>query len=145
MWKFLIRLALLAVLLLAVTLTVQAVREYRDDTGGVLVFGPIISSDGDGYVTNVERTCDGAEDEKACREDLESLLGAMLGGVDCDDYDPTVSPSMHEVCDDSIDNDCDGQTDEKGCAKGISCPAGASCDACAQIRPALEGVWTIIP
>ncbi|MFW6153378.1 MAG: MopE-related protein [Halobacteriota archaeon] len=34
-----------------------------------------------------------------------------LAAVDCNDYDPRVSPSADEICD-GLDNDCDGEVDE---------------------------------
>jgi hypothetical protein len=43
--------------------------------------------------------------------DGDSFTGELYGGTDCDDYDPTIGPQAHEVCDE-VDNNCDGAIDE---------------------------------
>jgi MYXO-CTERM domain-containing protein len=48
--------------------------------------------------------------------------GALAaGGDDCDDDDPSVSPSAQEACENLVDDDCDGTTDE-GCALDSASP-----------------------
>jgi hypothetical protein len=43
--------------------------------------------------------------------DADGYENAGLGGTDCNDNDPAISPAAEEVCDE-VDNDCDGQSDE---------------------------------
>ena len=43
--------------------------------------------------------------------DGDGFIDAALGGMDCDDGDPEVNPSVQELCD-GVDQDCDGQVDE---------------------------------
>ena len=59
-----------------------------------------LDSDGDGF---------GNENEIVEGCDLSIGLSSVSG--DCDDTDPTVSPSREEVCD-GIDNDCNGEVDD---------------------------------
>ncbi len=66
--------------------------------GCVLAF---VDQDDDGYGSAASTVC-------VCSADLP---GVSPDAGDCDDGNPSIHPSMTEVCDDT-DNDCDGQTDE---------------------------------
>lgn len=59
-----------------------------------------------------DEDCDGAD---LTDVDADGWPAAVVGGEDCDDGDPAVSPDAREVCANLRDDDCDGRTDE-GCA-----------------------------
>ncbi|MES2643274.1 MAG: MopE-related protein [Myxococcota bacterium] len=80
----------------------------------------------DGCVPEDEVPYNG-RDEDCDGEDLVDVDGdgadaARVGGGDCDDADPAVSPDAAEACDNLLDDDCDGVTDE-GCAVASAGPA----------------------
>ncbi|MCA9568264.1 MAG: putative metal-binding motif-containing protein, partial [Myxococcales bacterium] len=58
-----------------------------------------VDSDHDGH--------GGPTEQAACVQ----VLGLSTTNDDCDDAEPTTSPSEAEVCNDGVDNDCDGETD----------------------------------
>lgn len=49
--------------------------------------------------------------------DDDGFDDATCGGLDCDDTDPAVNPSIEEICQNGIDDDCDGFVDlyDPGC------------------------------
>lgn len=53
--------------------------------------------------------------EHASCPEASDLEGMVLYGKDCDDQDPSVSPSADERCD-TVDNDCDDEVDESACS-----------------------------
>ncbi|MCP4806483.1 MAG: hypothetical protein GY884_14170 [Proteobacteria bacterium] len=62
------------------------------------------------YYDGVDQDCDGKSDDDA---DGDGFDAAEMGGDDCDDADPGVSPDQAEVCDaDGVDEDCDGLVNE---------------------------------
>ena len=79
---------------------------FDNDCNGLIDDNPVdigtwyLDSDGDGF---------GNENEIVEGCDLSIGLSSVSG--DCDDTDPTVSPSREEVCD-GIDNDCNGEVDD---------------------------------
>ena len=66
------------------------------DCNGDILTGEV-DHDGDGYVE--------------C-EPWEGEVPGILGGGDCDEYDPAANPGVQEICGNGIDDDCDGYTDE---------------------------------
>ncbi len=60
------------------------------------------------WYDGVDQNCDGLSDYD---QDGDGVTATVTGGLDCDDLDPTISPSVIEVCD-GIDNNCDGAIDE---------------------------------
>ena len=70
----------------------------------------------------VDNDCDEVVDEHTNSFDDDSD-GFTEDEGDCDDGDPTLAPSLVEVCDDGRDNDCDGLTDgDDACISAASAP-----------------------
>ena len=49
--------------------------------------------------------------------DMDGFGDTACGGLDCDDANPDVNPSVEEVCDNGVDDDCDGfiDSDDEEC------------------------------
>lgn len=62
-------------------------------------------------------------------KDADGHSPPVCGGDDCNDGDPTVSPSATEACD-GLDNNCDGETDEGEDACDIGGPADCVVGTC---------------
>jgi hypothetical protein len=58
--------------------------------------------------------CHRQTDEEILDHDDDGHLPTEIGGDDCDDGDPAVSPDADEKCGDGLDNDCDGAIDDAG-------------------------------
>lgn len=63
----------------------------------------------------VDNDCDPSTPDRDL--DGDGQIDEAVGGLDCDDQDPTVTggPTAAEVCDDGKDNNCDGVIDEITC------------------------------
>lgn len=91
-------------------------QERCDSASGCVAGLPRVCNDDD--VCTVDR-CD--ETAKQCTHTPRDFDGDgegdwhCAGGTDCDDFDPTRSQSVPEICQDGIDNDCDDRIDENGC------------------------------
>ncbi len=90
--------------------------EVCDNKLGCVLGEPVTCSDGSACNIN---TCDEATDD--CLSEPRDVDGdgdpdAHCGGGDCDDYEPTVSSLLPEVCGNGRDDDCDGDVDELACA-----------------------------
>ncbi len=77
------------------------------------VCGDGLDNDGDGFVDEDCPVCIDEDGDGAC------------AGVDCDDANPSVSPTAQELLGDGVDNDCDGAVDE---TEGCECTDDADCD-----------------
>lgn len=66
---------------------------------------------------------DAGFDALRCDYDFDGFFSYECGGVDCDDYDPAVSPFGYELCSDGRDNDCNGLYDceEPACTGAREC------------------------
>jgi hypothetical protein len=77
---------------------------------------------------------------KVCNLIPEEVIGTCEGACtdndndgycedDCDNNDPTVNPSVNELCEDNIDNDCDGMIDciDSDCIGGYVSGEGFCC------------------
>src|SRR6187399_2146504 len=67
-------------------------------------------------------TC--VEETQTCRHEPRDADGdgdppLSCRGGDCDDFDPLVSGSAHERCDNGRDDDCDGEVDEDDCVRPL--------------------------
>lgn len=71
----------------------------------------------DGHTHGPSHCAQDQDGDRAFTGSAQCMEG--MGAGDCDDSDPTVSPSAQEVCD-GKDNDCDGQVDED--LPPLTCP-----------------------
>ena len=80
--------------------------------------GPVVTCQDDNPCT-VDRCI---EATKSCEHNQRDVDGDgdpddhCVGMKDCDDTDPTIASTYHEVCNNQKDDDCDGTTDESDCS-----------------------------
>ena len=78
--------------------------------------GPVVSCS-DAFTCTID-TC--VEETHGCTHEPRDADGdgdppISCGGTDCNDFDPLVSGTASERCDNGVDDNCDGQIDEAGC------------------------------
>ena len=72
--------------------------------------GTCVDADDDGYGVGDTADCPSCTDQADCSED-------------CNDDDPTINPSVPDICD-GKDNDCSGEPDQViACENGLDCPS----------------------
>jgi putative metal-binding protein len=82
--------------------------------------GAVVSCS-DNSVCSID-TC--VEETQSCRHEPRDADGdgdppLSCQGTDCDDFDPLVSGTAHERCDNGRDDDCDGEVDESDCVRPL--------------------------
>jgi hypothetical protein len=87
--------------------------------GGTLSDPAELDRDGDGFV--------------AC-SDFVAGHPDLIGGDDCDDFEPLEFPGNPEICD-NLDNDCDGGFDNDGDGDGVDPCSGDCAEGVAEVYP----------